>query len=104
MAARKPREQWTPDVVRQRIRTAHIARVLQRHIFGQTEMSATQVRAAEILLRKTLPDQASMTHFGAIEISKPDELADSLLAHIATAGSAGAVEPEIRTPEPAEVH
>lgn len=29
---------------------------LQRHVSGEIEMTATQVRAAEILLRKVLPD------------------------------------------------
>lgn len=38
---------------------------LQNHVAGRLEMSPTQLRAAEVLLKKTLPDQT------ASEISGP---------------------------------
>ena len=44
------------EQTRKRIKTSMIANRLMDHISGKCEMSATQVRAAEILLRKTLPD------------------------------------------------
>lgn len=33
---------------------------LADHVFGTTEMSATQLKAAEILLKKSLPDLQAM--------------------------------------------
>lgn len=47
---------WTPEKVRERIRTALIARRLTEHVLGDVKMSASQVTAALGLLRKTLPD------------------------------------------------
>jgi hypothetical protein len=41
---------------RQKIQTSQLINRLTDHAFGKVEMSATQVRAAEILLRKTIPD------------------------------------------------
>lgn len=49
----------TPDVVRERIRTGVVLNRLQKHALGKLEMTTTQVRAAEILLRKTVPDLSS---------------------------------------------
>jgi hypothetical protein len=102
MAARL--NKWTPEIVRRRIQTAHIVTVLQKHIRGKLELSASQVRAAEVLLRKTLPDQTSITHSGQIETVKPDELTDAQLAHIATASGDGVIEAQIRQEEPGSVH
>jgi hypothetical protein len=102
MAARL--NKWTPEIVRRRIQTAHIVTVLQKHIRGKLELSPTQVRAAECLLRKTLPDQSAVTHSGAIEMTTPDELTDSLLAHIASTGSDGAIEAPASEKEPSELH
>ena len=42
--------------VRQSIRTERLIRALQDHVDGNAELSATQVRAAEILLAKRLPN------------------------------------------------
>jgi hypothetical protein len=102
MAARLTK--WTPEIVRQRIKTAHIVQRMQKHISGKLEMSATQVRACEILLRKTLPDQSSIAHTGQIEMVKPDELTDSQLAHIASSGSPGVIEPKGSQKESGSVH
>lgn len=51
----RPKGIWTPDLVRQRIQTTKLAQRLQNHVFGKCEMTTTQVRAAEILLARTLP-------------------------------------------------
>ena len=102
MAARL--NKWTPEIVRRRIQTAHIVKVLQKHIRGKLEMSASQVRAAEVLLRKTLPDQSAITHSGQIEMTKVDELTDSLLAHIASTGSNGITETPFSEEIPSELH
>jgi hypothetical protein len=92
MAARN--RTWTPEVVRQKIRTSMIAKRLQNHIFGKCSMSQTQVRAAEILLARTLPtlSQTDLNIEGELGISdisdKPlsaDEWAASAQDHLATA-------------------
>ena len=44
------------DEVREKIRVSQILTRLSSHVEGATEMSSTQVKAAEILLRKSLPD------------------------------------------------
>jgi hypothetical protein len=107
MAARKAPTAgriWTPELVRSRIRTGLLMRRLQNQALGNLELTQGQQRAIEILLRKTLPDLSAVQHSGSVEMTKPDELADSLLAHIATGGSAGAVEPSSGPHEPTEVH
>ena len=55
MAARLRRveldEEW-----RKRIQTSMLLKRLEDHVLGDVEMSATQLRAAEVLLRKSMPD------------------------------------------------
>lgn len=47
------------EIVRARVKAGGIVKVLQEHIVGKREMSASQVTAALGLLRKTVPDLAS---------------------------------------------
>ena len=47
---------WTPQKVRERIQTSMLVRRLTDHVVGKQEMTQTQVRAAEVLLKKALPD------------------------------------------------
>lgn len=42
--------------IRKSIRTAELIQRLQDHVDGKLELKATQVRAAEILLNKRLPN------------------------------------------------
>lgn len=51
---------WTPQKVRDRIRISMLVKRLTDHAVGKTEMSATQLKAVEILLRKSLPDLAAI--------------------------------------------
>jgi hypothetical protein len=102
MAARLTK--WTPEIVRQRIKTSHIVRILQEHLFDGLELSQTQLRAAEVLLRKTLPDQSAIAHTGTLELSKPEELTDTDLAHIATGSRNRAIEAPNGEKEPSELH
>jgi hypothetical protein len=60
---RKPGFHMT-DAHREKIRSANILNALQEHVEGKREMSATQINAANILLRKVLPDLQSTTHTG----------------------------------------
>ncbi len=54
---------------REKIQTSQLINRLMAHAFGTVEMTPTQVRAAEIVLRKSLPDLAMVEHKGAIEHS-----------------------------------
>jgi hypothetical protein len=66
--ARLPGGRFKPDSVREKIRAAQLINRLQAHIFDGLELSMSQVRAIEILLRKSVPDltktelQAEATH------------------------------------------
>lgn len=44
------------EATRQRIRVTQLVRLLDKHAFGEVKMEATQIKAAEILLKKSLPD------------------------------------------------
>jgi len=55
MAARTSKVVLT-DSWREKIRTSMLINRLQNHVVGRIEMSPTQLRAAEVLLRKRLPD------------------------------------------------
>ena len=45
---------------RERIQSSMLINALSDHALGKNDMSATQVRAAEILLRKSVPDLQSV--------------------------------------------
>lgn len=63
LAARKVRQRLD-DGWRQKIQASMIINRLSEHAIGSAEMSATQVRAAEILLKKVLPDLQATQHSG----------------------------------------
>jgi hypothetical protein len=52
------------EATRQRIQTTMLVDRLEKHILGEVEMSQTQMRAVEILLKKTLPDLSSVEMSG----------------------------------------
>jgi hypothetical protein len=55
---------WTPDKVRERIKTGVILDRLEKHTLGELDLTQTQLKAAEILLRKTIPDLKAVEHSG----------------------------------------
>ncbi len=57
---------WTPEKVRQRIKTSMIINALSDHVLKGREMSKSQVSAALGLLKKTIPDLAAsqISHSG----------------------------------------
>jgi hypothetical protein len=65
MAARKIhttlREEW-----KLRIKATHLVSRLHDHALGEVEMTPTQIKAAEILLKKVAPDLARQ------EVTGPD--------------------------------
>ena len=68
MAART-RKIWHDETIRQKIKVGLLVKRLQDHTHGIVEMSQTQVRAAEILLRKAIPDLAAIEHSGDVQQS-----------------------------------
>ncbi len=65
MAARlNPRHS---DMVRTKIQASQLINRLQDHVFGEVEMSPTQLKAAEVLLRKSLPDLQALNISGEME-------------------------------------
>lgn len=66
MAARKNRIMHDAKT-RQKIQASQIVNRLINHTLGEVEMTSTQVRAAEILLKKTLPDLSQMTIDAEVE-------------------------------------
>lgn len=49
---------------RAKIKTSQLLNRLNNHVFGKTAVSQTQMKAIEILLRKTLPDLSAVTIAG----------------------------------------
>lgn len=78
MAARlRPHHQ---DEVRAKIQTSQLINRLTDHILGTVELSASQVQAASILLKKSLPDLSSVELTGdpenPVEVVTRIELVD----------------------------
>ena len=55
-----------PDEHRTKIKMSLLLNHLGDHAAGKREMSATQVQAAQILLRKVMPDLAAIEHSGEV--------------------------------------
>lgn len=63
MAARKNRgtkKTGLPQEWRDKIQTTKLVQRLFQNALGEIEMTSQQIRSAEILLKKTLPDLSSM--------------------------------------------
>lgn len=58
MAARTKKIRHDEET-RLKIQASQIVNRLQDHIFGKIELTPTQVRCAEVLLKKTIPDLSS---------------------------------------------
>ena len=102
MAIRK--RLFHPEEVRQKIRTSQLVNRLNAFVNGEVELSTAQVTAALGLIRKTMPDLSAMAHSGIIESTKPEELTDDRLAHIAAGSRTGAIEEALSEEEPSELH
>ncbi len=103
MAARN--RKGLSENTRARIQTTMIVKRLEKHIVSKPEfdeetntwvnkdlMTQSQVSAALGLIKKTLPDLASIEYKGELVVTNADELTDDQLADIATRGSTGAAE------------
>jgi hypothetical protein len=72
----RPINKLHQEDVRKKIQVSQLLNVLQNHALGETEeLSPTRMKAIEILLRKSMPDMASVTISGD---------ADQPLQHIVT--------------------
>lgn len=52
------------DDVRAKIQTSQLVNRLESHALGTVELSATQIKAIEVLIRKTLPDLSAVEMTG----------------------------------------
>src|SRR3990167_6697386 len=50
------------DATRQKIQTSQLINRLQASALGEIDLTATQLKSIEILLRKTLPDLSAVDH------------------------------------------
>jgi hypothetical protein len=55
-------------MVREKIRASQLVNRLENHVFGEVDMSSTQVNAALGLLKKCVPDMKATEHSGEVEI------------------------------------
>jgi hypothetical protein len=77
MAARTKRTELDKEW-RSRIQTGVILKRLQDHLSGALELSTTQIKAAEILLRKSIPDLSATTISGDADNPLAVEVTDAL--------------------------
>lgn len=92
MTRRRAETPGAPEAegARAAIGTAALLARLQDHALGQAAMSATEVRAAEILLKKRLPDLSTMA------MTAPARTLEEMLESLGVEGIgvAGAGKPE----------
>lgn len=69
MAARNRPSQ--NEACREKIQTTQLIKRLQGHVFEEVQISQTQMKAIEILLKKSLPDLSSQAITGADGESLP---------------------------------
>ena len=62
------------DRTRAKIQTSQIINRLEKLVKGEIDMTAQQVAAANILLRKTLPDLSAVTMDGKMTVAHEDAL------------------------------
>jgi hypothetical protein len=93
MAARKML--FHPDVVREKIRVSQLLNRLDLHANGEVDLSPTQIKAIEILLKKAMPDLSAVDLRGSVEVHDHNRLSDAELAALAIADRS------TRTPETA---
>jgi hypothetical protein len=61
----RPINKLHQEDVRKKIQVSQLLNVLQNHALGESEeLSPTRMKAIEILLRKSMPDMASVTISG----------------------------------------
>lgn len=74
------RKSWVErsEIWRDKISTAHIIKRLEKHSLGEVEMTATQVKAAQVLLDRVMPSLSASEVTRRNESINPHELIQSL--------------------------
>ena len=68
----RPMNKLHQDDVRKKIQASQLVNRLTDHAFGDVELSQSQIKAIEILLKKSLPDLSAITlENGTGEDGKP---------------------------------
>lgn len=62
--AGRPMNKLHQDDVRKKIQASQLLNRLTDHAFGEVELSQSQIKAIEILLKKSLPDLSAVTIAG----------------------------------------
>ena len=57
------------DAWRNGVRIGLIRNRLQKHFLGEIELTSTQLKAAELLLSRTVPAMQSFEHTGAVDLN-----------------------------------
>lgn len=86
------------------IKTTQIIHRLQKFVDGEVEMTSAQIRAAEILLKKTVPDLSSVEMVAEVTTKEAVEMTDAELAAIAAGSSKGAAKAKGGEGEPSSFH
>ena len=102
MFARPLASPATLEKIRKNIQSGMIINELQKHIFNKREMTNSQVTAALGLLRKVLPDLATVTQDGTEEYRTIEQLSDQEL--YALASRARIVDAQVVSDELVELH
>lgn len=107
-AGRRPGYTWD-EASRLKIKSTEIVNRLRNCYLGKIELSSQQVRAAEILLKKVLPDLSAREITGTMHhIRRLAEMTDDELASIVAAERAGervgTIAPPDSPPEPDSIH
>ena len=63
---------------RAKIKTTQLVKRLSDHAFGELELSPSQIKAIEILIRKTLPDLSAINVDGNLNITAHEQALDEL--------------------------
>jgi len=92
------------EATREKIRAGLLIKTLEDHVINGKELQPSQVTAALGLLKKCVPDLSATEHTGEMIHKHVQELSDSELAHIATAGSTRVIAAQASTKEPTGIH
>lgn len=71
------------DKHRASIETAKVLKAIQDHLLGERKLSPTQLRAAEILLKKTMPDLSATEIDATVQDERTETMTDAQLVAIA---------------------
>jgi hypothetical protein len=100
VAARK--RTWTPEIVRQRIKTSMLVYRLQKQAFDKVEISDKALKAIDILLKKVLPDQSRIEVKDSPQQHVADLSTEELARRIEALEGAARQTPGVE--QPAELH